>query len=279
METFIIVSSTLVLIPLVLYYFSNTTLNWTTLLAGLAGLFILSGCVGAYEIDRDLLNFEKISSIPLPYPATQYSISLDQKSFNYFNSDPYFVFFHDNGIVKIATPNAGGSGVIISPNGYIITNEHVVENNKIVDVLYKGAHYIGFVIKVGLNEFGVKDLALIRIPEVTPEYIPIYSEDYGMQKNIGDVEVEAIGYPALVKGGDQTYNETKGHLITEDHGEYEANVYICHGSSGGALLNNKHQLIGITEGVYVGLLDPNAQCGSDAVAIPSYQVINFINGV
>ena len=92
---------------------------------------------------------------------------------SFFGNDPFFrQFFGDrsyNQEVKIL-----GSGTIISPDGYILTNDHVAGNaNKIVITLTNGKHYDAK--KIGSDP--VSDICLLKIDDTNLPFIPMGNSD------------------------------------------------------------------------------------------------------
>lgn len=179
-------------------------------------------------------------------------------------------------IVLIATNDSIGTGTVINKNGTILTNWHVIQGYKSVAVIFRppnfqevesGERYIADVIKI--NE--TKDLALIKIRDVSRELIPV---KLGNQKDVEiAMDVHAIGHP---KGNFWTY--TKGVLSQirprfnwrgKDKIPHTADVIqtqtpINPGNSGGPLLTSKELLIGVNS-----FIDADAQGLNFAVAITS----------
>ncbi len=144
---------------------------------------------------------------------------------------------------------SNGSGVIISPDGYIVTNNHVVGAGKTCDVtLWDKREYRAKVIGKDKNT----DLALIKIEEKGLPFIT-----YG---NSDDVQVGewvlAVGNPfnlaSTVTAG---IVSAKGRGIGILEGEYtiesfiQTDAAVNPGNSGGALVNAKGQLVGINSAI------------------------------
>ena len=140
---------------------------------------------------------------------------------------------------------ASGSGVIISADGYIVTNYHVIENaNKLTVTLYDGRVFDAQII--GGDE--ATDLAVIKIEANDLAYATLGDSD---ELRVGDLVV-AIGNPldaqafawtvtdGIVSGLGRTI-ETDGQSFTL----IQTNAAINAGNSGGALLNSSGELIGI----------------------------------
>jgi serine protease Do len=136
-----------------------------------------------------------------------------------------------------------GSGTIISPDGYILTNNHVVEGAEKVDVtLLDGRQFSANV--VGLDP--PSDVAVLKIDA---RDLPVLAFGDSTKAEIGDV-VLAVGNPL---GVGQTVTmgiiSAKGRSTNAGSGSYEdflqTDASINRGNSGGALVNLRGELIGI----------------------------------
>lgn len=141
-----------------------------------------------------------------------------------------------NSVTVIYTDNGLGSGFAIDKNT-IITNAHVVSGFSTVTVkLYSGKSCVGKVTKIDKNV----DLALIQVDEtLTP--LKLVSED---SISIGK-EVYAIGAPE-----DIPYTMTKGIVSAKNrkiksHQYIQIDASINSGNSGGPLINENGEVIGI----------------------------------
>jgi len=146
--------------------------------------------------------------------------------------------------------NATGSGLIISKDGYIVTNEHVVNGGKYitVQVLKNGKkhEYNAKVIKLDK----ANDLAILRIDDSSFKYylnIPFGIRAYGVR--VGEA-VFSMGYPQISLQGDEI-KVTDGIISSKtgfqnDVTTYQISAPIQPGNSGGPLFDKKGNLIGIT---------------------------------
>ncbi len=190
--------------------------------------------------------------------------------FGQFFNDPFFRQFFGNRIPQQIpqerVQRALGSGVIVSKNGYIITNNHVID----------GADKITVTIPGDKKEYEAKligrdaksDIAVIKIDKNDLTPVRFFDSD---KVKVGDL-VFAIGNPFGV-------GETVTHGIVSAIGrnsmgieEYEnfiqTDAPINPGNSGGALLNSSGDLIGINTAIVT-------RSGSSAgigFAIPSNMV-------
>ena len=141
-----------------------------------------------------------------------------------------------------------GSGVIVSPDGYIITNFHVVEDaNEIEVTTNKNKSYTATLIGVDTNT----DLAVLKINSNDPfPYIPF-----------GDSDNSRIGEWVLAVGNPFNLNSTVTAGIisakSRDLSEYDqknqsfiqTDAAVNMGNSGGALVNTYGELIGINTAI------------------------------
>ena len=141
-----------------------------------------------------------------------------------------------------------GSGVIVSPDGYIITNFHVVEDaNEIEVTTNKNKSYTATLIGVDTNT----DLAVLKINSNNPfPYIPF-----------GDSDNSRIGEWVLAVGNPFNLNSTVTAGIisakSRDLSEYDqknqsfiqTDAAVNMGNSGGALVNTYGELIGINTAI------------------------------
>jgi len=144
-----------------------------------------------------------------------------------------------------------GSGVIISEDGFIVTNYHVVENaNKLEVTLNDGSKFNAQ--KIGANKSN--DIALIKISSFLGKFQPIPFGDSSKLK-VGQ-KVFAIGSPFGLTGTLTTgiISALNRNLPTEDDnimkGIIQIDAPINPGNSGGPLLNTKGELIGINTAIF-----------------------------
>ena len=143
------------------------------------------------------------------------------------------------------TVMAAGSGVIISADGYIVTNNHVVEGSKETTVtLANGEEYQATIIGTDPTT----DLAVIKIDEdITVPFLSFGSSD---DMAVGETVV-AIGNPLGEFSGTVTDGVISGknRTITVESQQMlnliQTNAAINSGNSGGALLNLRGEVIGI----------------------------------
>ncbi len=144
-----------------------------------------------------------------------------------------------------------GTGIIVSEDGYILTNSHVVdggESSSITVDLYDGKEYSGTV----LWSDSAIDLAIVKIDANGLTAAEMGDSD---DVKIGDYAV-AIGNPlglnfersttqGIISGLDRTITTTDGSSTSQMEGLIQTDASINSGNSGGPLINSKGQVIGI----------------------------------
>lgn len=187
-----------------------------------------------------------------------------------------------NSVVEIATEGTttgtfaqqyvtkgAGSGVIISEDGYIVTNHHVIEGaNKLTVTLRDGTSYDAQLI--GSDEDN--DIALIKI-----DATGLAAATFGNSSDlvVGDYVV-AIGNPLGTLGGTVTDGiiSALAREVTIEGKNLtllQTNAQISPGNSGGGLFNANGELVGI-----VNAKDSATEVEGIAFAIPVNNVVNII---
>ena len=146
-----------------------------------------------------------------------------------------------------------GSGVIMTSNGHILTNYHVIDNAQLIRVLLQdGRQYDAEVI--GLD--AITDLALLKIDESN---LPTIPQDSELEAQVGDI-VLAIGNPLnlgqTITQGIISATGKRGIANNSSYSEFiQMDAAINLGSSGGALVNSRGKLVGIN----TAKVDENSQ--------------------
>lgn len=162
-------------------------------------------------------------------------------------SRSYLDWFFDRGTgsqVEISS----GSGVIYSSNGYIVTNNHVVQNANSIEVVYNKRTYEAELVGTDPST----DLAVLKIKAEHLPAIPI-----GSSKKVAVGEwVIAVGNPfnltstvtaGIVSAKGREINILQGKFPIESF--IQTDAAINPGNSGGALVNRRGELIGINTAI------------------------------
>lgn len=183
---------------------------------------------------------------------------------NPFMDDPRFRFFFGDQFGEENTEQSSslGSGVIVSHDGYILTNHHVIEEASQIEVaLADGRKAKGRVVGSDADT----DLAVIKID--LPGTLPAITFGRAEQARVGDI-VLAIGNPF---GVGQTVTMgivsalKRNHLGLNTFENFiQTDAAINPGNSGGALVDASGNLLGINSAIY----SPNGGSLGIGFAIP-----------
>ncbi len=148
-----------------------------------------------------------------------------------------------------------GSGFIVSPKGYILTNEHVVEgSSRIIIGLQSGEKYRGRVI--GIDE--ETDVAVVKID--APRDLPTVTLGDSNSAQVGDW-VLAIGSPfgldQTVTAGIISKKERESPYFSNFQRFLQTDAAINRGNSGGPLVNMRGEVIGINSQIATSTGDYN----------------------
>ena len=177
------------------------------------------------------------------------------------------------------TSAASGSGFILTEDGYILTNYHVIESSNSVQVTtYDNTAYSATI--VGYDESN--DIAVLKIDAtgLTPVVLGDSDDLY-----VGD-EVMAIGNPL----GELTFSLTVGYVsaldreVTLSSGTtmdlIQTDAAINSGNSGGALFNSYGEVVGITNAKYSSSSSSSsASIDNIGFAIPINHVKNIVTSI
>jgi serine protease DegQ len=161
--------------------------------------------------------------------------------------DPFFRRFFGDRTPQDEQQSSLGSGVIVSPDGYILTNNHVIEAaDEIHVVLADGRKAAAKVVGTDPET----DLAVIRIDAKS---LPVMVLGHSDQARVGDV-VLAIGNPfgvgqTVTMGIISALGRNNLHI---NHFEnfIQTDAAINFGNSGGALIDADGNLLGINSAIY-----------------------------
>lgn len=193
--------------------------------------------------------------------STTTTVNIQESPFGEFFNDPLFRrFFGEQfghpGSKKQYKSSALGSGVIVSADGYILTNYHVIKGaQEIKVILYDGREFTGRVIgddpatDIAVLKIDAKDLPAIKIGESrnlkTGDVVLAIGNPFGLNQTVTMGIVSAVGRADV---GISSYED----FIQTD-------AAINPGNSGGALVNASGELVGIntaifsTSGGYMGI--------------------------
>lgn len=251
---------------------------------GLAALFIINtlkpgllpnaarnGVVTLYENMPDggnaipAASFSNAAKKVMPAVVNIFTTSEVKNSNNPFMDDPRFRFFFGDQFEDNTPQQASslGSGVLVSHDGYILTNHHVVEAADQIEVaLADGRNAKGRII----GSDPETDLAVIKID--LGDNLPAITFGQSDQAQVGDI-VLAVGNPFAVG---QTVTMGIVSAVKRNHlglnafeNFIQTDAAINPGNSGGALVDVNGNLIGINSAIY----SPNGGSLGIGFAIPA----------
>lgn len=170
-----------------------------------------------------------------------------------FNDPMFRQFFGDNlpfnMVPRDRRESALGSGVIVSPDGYILTNNHVVEGATTVKVILSDRRE--FTAKT-IGTDPQSDLAVIKIDAGSLPVLPLS----GVKPEVGDICM-AIGNPfgvgqTVTMGIVGATSRSLGGTIEAYEDFIQTDASINPGNSGGALVNTRGELIGVNTAILSG---------------------------
>jgi putative serine protease PepD len=189
-------------------------------------------------------------------------------SFDSVNSVADLVEAADASVVRVATGGGVGTGFIISDDGYIVTNNHVVESNSRASVevtLSDGSVHDATI--VGTDPRA--DLAVLKIDATGLQALALAEMD---DVRVGE-DVVAMGYALDLTGGDgAAYSVSRGIVSAKNRaisgdanailGAIQTDAAVNHGNSGGPLLDMDGDVVGV-----ITSLVPDSSTGSVAQGI------------
>jgi Do/DeqQ family serine protease len=252
-------------------------------LGGAISLFAYTRITGkqASAVARDSSAIETATAKPL---LTSFEMAEGQVDFTYAAEQTVHAVVHVHVVSKVEEPenpmmqfffgdhyNQGprevsgyGSGVIISPDGYIITNNHVIEDADNIEVKLNDNREFKAEV-VGRDPS--TDIALLKIKAENLSYL-----------KYGDSEKLKVGEWVLAVGNPFNLSSTvtagivsaKGRNLRLINSSYSIESYIQTdaalnpGNSGGALVDTKGLLVGITSAIY----SPSGAYAGYSFAVP-----------
>jgi S1-C subfamily serine protease len=168
-------------------------------------------------------------------------------------------------VVTVITGDGSGSGVLVSDDGYILTNAHVVGDEKAVRVRWSdGIETVAQVVRVSKP----RDVAIVKTS--SRDRLPLPLKRGAVTPG---QRVYAIGSPkGQTFAGTVSSGVVSASRILNGLNYIQSDVSVSPGSSGGALLDDKGSLIGLT----VAGVDNEGRAGLN-LFIPIGDVIDFLS--
>lgn len=193
-------------------------------------------------VDSSFLGEDFVSA---SYSSTNSVVFIQTSTeYEYLGRSIFDWFFEPRSSQKVSS----GSGVILSKDGYIVTNNHVIEDADVIRVTSGKKIYNAELIGTDPST----DLAVIKVEDVNMPAIPL-----GKSKDVNVGEwVLAVGNPfnltstvtaGIVSAKGRNINILRDRFPIESF--IQTDAAINPGNSGGALVNKKGQLIGINTAI------------------------------
>ena len=200
----------------------------------------------SYSINTNTVAAERTDFTEAAAKTIDAVVHVKNTSSSVSNQPSFYQFFYgvDEAPERIGT----GSGVIVSPDGYIITNNHVIENNNSIEITTNNnKSYQATVIGTDPDT----DIAVLKIDAETP--LPHVYFGNSDATRIGEW-VLAVGNPfnlnstvtaGIISAKSRDLNKRDG--INESY--IQTDAAVNRGNSGGALVNTRGELIGINTAI------------------------------
>ncbi|MEW5946434.1 MAG: trypsin-like peptidase domain-containing protein [bacterium] len=193
-------------------------------------------------------------------------------------SSPFNRFVHEQSPGQGVQPTVQGvgSGVIVHPEGYILTNNHLVEGAETISITLSGSPGVKHRAQVVKTDIET-DLALLQVG--SPEPLPVAELGDSSLIQAGDW-VLAIGSPfglehSVTSGIISDVNRTiqiDGRTYT---GLIQTDAAINQGNSGGPLVNLNGEVVGVNVAVY----SPDQTFTGISLAVPINQAADVLSGI
>ena len=180
-------------------------------------------------------------------------------------TNPFYEFFYGDMYRGEPQPVIGfGSGVIISPDGYIVTNNHVIDGADEIEVTLNDRRT--FTAEV-IGADPSTDIALIRVKGTNLSFVTFGNSD---ELRLGEW-VLAVGNPfnltSTVTAGIVSAKGRNLGILPDNYrveSFIQTDAALNRGNSGGALVNTRGELVGIN----TAIISPNGGYAGNSFAVP-----------
>jgi serine protease Do len=222
-------------------------------------------------LERQNQAYERIAKVVTPAIVAIQSTQVTKVQQSPMMNDPFFRQFFGNMFPQVPREqreHALGSGVIVSPDGYIVTNNHVIAKATEISITLSDRRtFKGKVVGADPQT----DIAVVKIDGTGLPTAPFGDSD---RLKVGDT-VMAFGNPfgqyfTVTRGSVSALGRSAGQI--EDIQNFiQTDAAINPGNSGGGLVNIHGQVVGINTAILSGNSGPGGEGGSVGIgfAIPS----------
>ncbi|HDY75172.1 MAG TPA: PDZ domain-containing protein [Candidatus Marinimicrobia bacterium] len=235
-------------------FFSKTLITMAQILFSL--IIIMSSLLFGQR-DIDVSRQTSITrAIKAVSPAVaSINVTQIQDVYSQFSRDPFFDFFFPGRRPKREV-HSSGSGVVISPDGYLLTNFHVVENATNVVVTLPGGEE--FEAEIVGTDF-ITDLALLKLDGKYFPYAKLGDSDgliigewviaLGNPFGLFDIAKQPTATSGIISAVDMDFGFQSGRIYKD---MIQTDAAINRGNSGGPLVNALGEVIGINTFIFTG---------------------------
>ncbi len=214
---------------------------------------------------------EKVSSAVVGINVTQ----IREARRGRYLEDPFFRFFFPERVPLRAVKSLG-SGFLISPDGLVLTNEHVVHNaTEIVVTLSDGttanATVVGmdYVTDVALVKIDAKNLPNAELGNSDDVIIGEWAIALGNPFGLFEINAKPTVTVGVISAMDRDFGRQSNDRVYQDM--IQTDAAINQGNSGGPLVNSEGEVIGMNTFIYTGS-DYNTGSIGLGFAIPSNRI-------
>ena len=154
-------------------------------------------------------------------------------------------------VAHVRRGRAGGSGVVIAPDGYLLTNAHVVDDSRTVDIVFRdgatyGAHVVGTDPATDLAVIRATGSALPALELATADTLRVgqlviaIGDPLGLQSTVTTGVVSALG---------RSLNANDGRIIEN---VIQTDAALNPGNSGGPLVDTHGRVVGVNTAIIAG---------------------------
>lgn len=175
---------------------------------------------------------------------------------------------------KVYESTSAGSGFVLTEDGYVVTNHHVIDGANSISVVFSNGKTWDAAL---IGSDATNDIALLKIEATDLQPVTVGSSD---ALKVGE-QVVAIGN-AL---GELSFSLTVGYVSGTDRNistdgsvinMIQTDMAINSGNSGGPMFNAKGEVVGITSAKYSGTTSSGASIEGISFAIPMDDVIGML---
>ena len=187
--------------------------------------------------EKDFINFTNSYFDEIKYAYKKYAEKRNREYLAYKNNkEDKGIDIPDNEIIAASS----GTGFLVSKEGLMVTNYHVIEGCSEVKAIYNGNEFVSKILAIDK----VNDLAIIKAEIKSKRAYSISNEDGQLLE-----EVIVAGYPlgkkisAAIKATSGTITALAG--LGDNYAEFQTDAALNSGNSGGPIINELGNVVGV----------------------------------